>query len=79
VASGVVGGLIALVMMLRSGAFLGHLIQLQSLSNEIITVRNPVLLHEKALSRKSKMLLLPYAIPIAIGSIGYFAWMRMFF
>jgi prepilin peptidase CpaA len=30
-----------------------------------------------AAERKSSMMLLPYGIPIAIGSIAYFAWWGM--
>jgi prepilin peptidase CpaA len=30
-----------------------------------------------AAGRKSSMLLLPYGIPIAVGSIAYFAWWGM--
>jgi len=42
-----------------------------------MTVRDPNALSEIAGERKSSMMLLPYGIPIAIGSIGYFAWMGM--
>ena len=40
----------------------------QQLSNQLSQI---------AAQRKSSMLLLPYGIPIAIGSILYFAWMGM--
>ena len=45
--------------------------------NEIMTIRDPEKLTEIAAERKSSMLLLPYGIPIAIGTIVYFAWMNM--
>jgi prepilin peptidase CpaA len=75
--SGIVGGAIALAMMVRSGALFGHLLQAQAIGHEILTVRNPVKLAETAAKRKPGMLLLPYGIPIAIGSIAYFAWKGM--
>jgi prepilin peptidase CpaA len=46
--------------------------------NEILTVKDPEKLAAIAAERKSSMLLLPYGIPIAIGSIAYFAATGMF-
>ena len=40
-------------------------------------VSDTALLSVIAAERKSSMLLLPYGIPIAIGTIMYFAWMGM--
>jgi len=45
--------------------------------NEVMTVRDPNVLSALAAERKSSMLLLPYGIPIALGSILYFAWSGM--
>ena len=44
---------------------------------EILTIRDPNQLSAIAAERKSAMLLLPYGIPIAIGTIGYFVWTGM--
>jgi prepilin peptidase CpaA len=41
---------------------------------EILTVRDPEKLATLAAERKSQMLLLPYGIPLAIGTIAYFAF-----
>ena len=41
---------------------------------EVLTIRNPAVLAERAADRKPTMMLLPYGIPIAAGSIGYLAW-----
>lgn len=79
VATGVVGGLMALVMILRSGEVARHLALFRIISREVVTVRDPVRLSELAAERKPTMTLLPYGIPIAIGSIGYFAWLGLFF
>ena len=78
-ATGVVGGLMALVMIARSGEVARHLALFRIISREIATVRDPVRLSELAAARKPSMTLLPYGIPIAVGSIGYFAWMGLFF
>ena len=44
---------------------------------EIATVKNPEKLAVIAAERKPRMMLLPYGIPIAIGTIGYFAYQGM--
>jgi len=54
-----------------------HQAQFWLIWNEISTIRNPEQLAAIAAERKSSMLLLPYGIPIAIGSIAYFAWTGM--
>ena len=43
----------------------------------IVIVREPSALSALATQRKSSMLLLPYGIPIAVGTIAYFAWTGM--
>jgi prepilin peptidase CpaA len=40
--------------------------------SEWMTIKNPRELSRIAAERKPKMLLLPYGIPICIGSIAYF-------
>jgi prepilin peptidase CpaA len=42
------------------------------ITNEILTVKDPEKLAVIAAERKSSMMLLPYGIPIAIGTIAYF-------
>jgi prepilin peptidase CpaA len=54
-----------------------HLYQFWTITGEILDVRDPNTLSTMAAQRKSTMLLLPYGIPIAIGSIAYFVWMGM--
>jgi prepilin peptidase CpaA len=79
VSSGLAGGLIALVMVVASGEWLRHWVLFQSIGHEILSVRRPAELAERAGERKKNMLLLPYGIPIALGSIAYFGWMGLFF
>lgn len=75
--SAIVGGVIALAMILYSRQWRKHKSQLGSILTEILVVRNPDQLATLAAERKSSMMLLPYGIPIAIGSITYFIWAGM--
>lgn len=75
--AGIIGGVIAVAMVLLAGQWQKHYSQFFKLANEIRTVRDTEKLYETASARKSSMKLLPYGIPIAIGSILYFAWMGM--
>jgi prepilin peptidase CpaA len=68
-----VGALMALVMMVASGRFAEHAARMRLIAFEWLTIRDPAALAEIAGQRKPRMTLLPYGIPIAIGSIGYFA------
>jgi len=77
VVSAVVGAILAVAMVLYRRAWAKHSGQFWMILNEIMTIRNPEQLTEIAAARKSSMLLLPYGIPIAIGTIVYFAWMKM--
>ena len=54
-----------------------HQGQFWMICNEILTVKDPDKLAAIAAERKSQMLLLPYGIPIAIGTIAYFACIGM--
>jgi prepilin peptidase CpaA len=74
VSSAFVGGLMALGMMVYSGELIRHLLMMQSIGREIMTVRNAEVLSARAAERKPRMMLLPYGIPIAVGTIAYFAW-----
>ncbi len=75
--SAVVGGVIAVGMVLYTRSWEKHKNQFWAILNEIATVKDPEKLAEIAAERKPRMFLLPYGIPIAIGSIMYFAWSGM--
>ncbi|MGD9645004.1 MAG: prepilin peptidase [Pirellulales bacterium] len=75
--SAIVGAVLAVLMVLWSGRWRHHLAQLQVIAGEIITIRDPEALSTIAAERKPRMMLLPYGIPIALGTIGYFAWSGM--
>jgi prepilin peptidase CpaA len=74
----VVGALLALGMVLYRRAAKKHALQFWLILQEIMTIRDPSQLASMAADRKSSMLLLPYGIPIAIGTITYFFWEGLF-
>ena len=71
-AAAVIGGLIAIGMVLYHRQWSHHQAQFTALLSEVFIVRDPSKLSELAAERKSTMMLLPYGIPIAIGTIVYF-------
>ena len=75
--SAVLGGVIAVGMVLCKRSWTKHHDQFHAIVNEVLTIRDPEQLSVIAAERKSSMLLLPYGIPIAIGTIAYFAWTGM--
>lgn len=70
----VVGAILAIAMMVLSGEWNKHYSQLKWMSKEVLEVRDVAKLEAIAAERKPRMLLLPYGIPIAIGTILYFMW-----
>ena len=70
----VFGGVMGAVMMVASGEMVHHLTMTRTIGREILTLRDPVALSEIAARRKPSMMLLPYAIPIAFGTIAYLGW-----
>jgi prepilin peptidase CpaA len=73
----IAGAVLSIAMVMWRRAWRKHTNQLWMILVEILTVRDPHQLSTIAAQRKSSMLLLPYGIPMAIGSIAYFAWMGM--
>src|SRR5262245_11754200 len=73
-ASAVVGGVIAIAMVLVGRSWRKHQKQFVTILSEMLTIGKPSELAAIAAQRKRSMLLLPYGIPIAIGTIIYFAW-----
>jgi len=76
-ATAVVGAVLAVAMVVCRRAWKKHSAQFMVILNEILVIRNPEQLATIAAQRKPSMLLLPYGIPIAIGTIGYFVWTGM--
>ena len=76
--SAICGGLIAVGMILYRRKWTFHQHQFRAILTEILMLRDPKQLSTLAAERKSSMMLLPYGIPIAIGTIAYFAWTGMF-
>src|SRR3954466_8840515 len=70
--SAIVGGIIAVLMVVSRKKWFKHKSQFWMICNEILTVKDPEKLAAIAAERKPSMMLLPYGIPIAIGTIAYF-------
>ncbi|MBX3441056.1 MAG: prepilin peptidase [Planctomyces sp.] len=75
--SAVVGGGMALAMVLYRKAWNKHYGNAMLILSEMATVKDPRELSKIAADRKPHMLLLPYGIPICIGSIAYFLYAGM--
>ena len=75
--STVVGAVMAVAMVLWRKSFDKHYAQLLMILSEWMTIKNPMELSRIAAERKPKMLLLPYGIPICVGSIAYFFYAGM--
>jgi prepilin peptidase CpaA len=75
--SAIIGGVIAVLMVLYRKAWTKHQKQFLNILNEFATIRDPNQLATIAAERKPRMYLLPYGIPIALGTIAYFAWTGM--
>jgi prepilin peptidase CpaA len=73
----VVGAVMAVVMVLSKKSFKHHYDNFLLILSEWITIRNPRELSKIAAARKKDMMLLPYGIPICIGTIGYFIYSGM--
>ena len=77
VVSVVVGAIMAVIMVLWRKSWGKHYGNFLMIAMEWMTVKNPKELANIAAERKSQMLLLPYGIPICIGSIAYFFYAGM--
>ena len=76
-ATTIVGAVLAVSMVLYKRSWKKHSQQAWMILNEILIIRDPNKLSAIAAERKSSMFLLPYGIPIAMGTVGYFMWMGM--
>lgn len=77
VVSAVVGAIMAIVMVLWRKSWSKHYGNFLLIGSEIMKVKDPRKLSEIAAERKPHMLLLPYGIPICIGSLIYFVYSGM--
>jgi prepilin peptidase CpaA len=72
-ATAIVGAVMAVAMIACSGNWFKHYAMAMQILHEWKTIRRPAELAAIARERKPRMTLLPYGIPMAIGSIMYFA------
>lgn len=75
--STIVGAILAIIMIVMAGEGRKHFNQFFSILNEISTIKNPEALAQIATERKTSMRLLPYGIPLSIGTVLYFGWMGL--
>ena len=73
----IVGAVMAIIMVLYRRSWEKHYNNFLVIIMEFITVKKPEKLYAIAAERKPNMLLLPYGIPICIGSIAYFFYTGM--
>ena len=73
----IVGAVMAIAMVLYRKGWDKHYGQFLMIAAEWLTIKNPKELSRIAAERKPRMLLLPYGIPICIGSIAYFFYAGM--
>ena len=79
VATVIVGAVMSVIMVLWSKEWEKHYGQFIMIIMEIFSVKDPRKLTDIAKERKPRMKLLPYGIPICIGSIAYFAYAGMIY
>ncbi|MBI3860505.1 MAG: prepilin peptidase [Planctomycetia bacterium] len=70
--SAIVGAVMAVWMVWRRKSFIHHYANFLTILSEWTQIKDPRQLSQIAAERKPRMLLLPYGIPICIGSIAYF-------
>jgi len=70
----IVGAIMAIVMAFTNGKFKQHYANFTMIFLEWTQIRDPRKLSAIAAERKPTMTLLPYGIPICIGSIAYFLY-----
>lgn len=75
--STVVGAVMAVVMVLWNRSMKHHYENFLLILSEWMVIKNPYELSRIAAQRKPTMMLLPYGIPICIGTIGYFLYQGM--
>jgi prepilin peptidase CpaA len=76
-ATTIVGGIMALIMIGMSGRWNHHWVMAKQIIREWLHIRNPEKIAAIARERKPTMRLLPYGIPMAIGCILYFGYAGM--
>ena len=70
----IVGAIMAVIMVASRGAWKKHYEQFLMILSEWSVIKNPYELSKIAAERKPTMFLLPYGIPICIGTICYFMY-----
>lgn len=77
-ATTIIGAIMAVIMVAWTGNWSKHTRQFGSILRDFFKVGDTEVLFQQAAERKSRMLLLPYGIPMTIAALGYFAYQGMF-
>lgn len=75
----IVGGVMSLAIVIWKRTWKHHGLQAVALVKEMVDVADQEALYARARRRKPRMALLPYGIPMAIGTIAYFAYTGLLF
>jgi prepilin peptidase CpaA len=73
----ILGGVIAVGMMALRGDFRTNWGNTRDILRDWLTAGSVGKVADKAAQRKPRMHLLPYGIPLALGSVGYLIWLHM--
>ena len=73
-----VGGVIALGMIAYRGLYFTHLANAREIVHDVVTSPSLGEISRRAKERKPQLMLLPYGIPLTLGSLGYIAYLMLF-
>jgi prepilin peptidase CpaA len=77
-AAAVIGGVLALVMILVRGQYRTNLANAREIVNDWVAAKSVGEVAAKAARRKPRLTLLPYGIPLCLGFIGYLIYLNAF-
>lgn len=72
-----IGGVIAIGMMALRGDFRTNWSNTRSILSDWLTAGSVGKVADQAAQRKPRMHLLPYGIPLCLGSVGYLIWLHL--
>jgi prepilin peptidase CpaA len=77
-AAAIIGGVLALVMILVRGQYQTNLANAREIVGDWVGAKSVGEVAEKAAKRKRRLTLLPYGIPLCLGFIGYLIYLNAF-
>lgn len=70
----IVGGVISAIMIWWSGSYKQNAKNLTNIVSDWVNAKGIGEIHDRAMSRKPSLQLLPYGVPLCIGYLAYVAW-----